>query len=111
MVPFKPLLSPEVQFQWTADMDKAFHQSKLEIIDAIKNGVEIFDPTRRTCLQPDWSKTGMGFFLSQKHCSCPSLSPGCCSTGWRITLAGSRFLRPAETRYAPIEGEALAIAW
>ena len=32
---------------------------------------------------------------------------------WKITLAGSRFLRPAEKRYAyaPIEGEALAIAW
>jgi len=26
-------------------------------------------------------------------------------------LAGSRFLKPAETRYAPVEGEALAIAW
>ncbi len=26
-------------------------------------------------------------------------------------LAGSRFNKPAETRYAPVEGEALAIAW
>ena len=26
-------------------------------------------------------------------------------------MAGSRFLKPAETRYAPVEGEALAIAW
>ena len=31
--------------------------------------------------------------------------PGCCEDGWRITLAGSRPLKPAETRYAPVEGE------
>ena len=37
--------------------------------------------------------------------------PGCCQHGWRITLAGSRYLKPAETRYAAVEGEALAIAW
>ena len=28
-----------------------------------------------------------------------------------MTLAGSRFLRDAEQRYAPIKGEALAVAW
>ena len=38
--------------------------------------------------------------------------PGCCPNGWKITLlAGSRFLKPAESKYAPVEGEALAIAW
>ena len=37
--------------------------------------------------------------------------PDCCTDGWRIVLAGSRFLQPAEERYAPIEGEALAVAW
>ena len=37
--------------------------------------------------------------------------PNCCQDGWKITLAGSRFLQDAEARYAPIEGEALAVAW
>ena len=37
--------------------------------------------------------------------------PDCCPNGWRITLAGSRFLQKAENNYAAIEGEALAIAW
>ena len=111
MTPFKQLLSSKAKFSWTKELDVAFTKSKIAIVDAIKEGVEIFDIRRRTCLRPDWSKTGIGFFLSQKHCNCSSSSPGCCNNGWRIVLAGSRFLRPAETRYAPVEGEALAIAW
>ena len=111
MEPFKRLLSAKTKFEWTADLDIAFQKSKDHVVNSIVKGVEIFDPQRYTCLRPDWSKTGIGFFLSQKHCSCPQLSPDCCDGGWRITLAGSRFLRPAERRYAPVEGEALAIAW
>jgi len=30
--------------------------------------------------------------------------------GWKITLVGSRFTHAAESRYAPVEGEALAVA-
>ncbi|VDI18048.1 Hypothetical predicted protein [Mytilus galloprovincialis] len=44
-----------------------------------------------------------------KHCSCKGSEPFCCNTGWRITLVGSRFTHPAESRYAPVEGEALAV--
>ena len=109
--PFKPFLSPKVKFKWTAELNDAFVSSKREIVHAIRNGVEIYDPARVTCLRPDWSQKGIGYFLSQKHCDCDSSVPGCCEHGWRITLAGSRFLKPAETRYAPVEGEALAIAW
>jgi hypothetical protein len=80
-------------------------------VDAIRRGVEIFDMFRLTCLRPDWSKRGIGYFLFQKHCNCPTGLPDCCQGGWRITLAGSRFLTAAEERYAAIEGEALAVAW
>ena len=64
-----------------------------------------------TCLRTDWSKEGLGYHLLQKTCSCAGALPLCCNDGWRITLAGSRFNNGAESRYAPIEGEALAIAW
>ena len=111
MAPFKPFLSPKRKFEWNDNLDKAFARSKDAIIDAIRHGVEIFDPTRRTCLRPDWSNRGIGYFLLQKHCACPSTLPDCCANGWRVTLAGSRFLSSAEQRYAPIEGEALAVAW
>ena len=73
--------------------------------------LNIFDPTKRTCIRPDWSRQGIGYFLSQKHCSCDSCLPDCCTYGWRITLAGSRLLTSAEQIYAPIEGEAFAVAW
>ena len=66
---------------------------------------------RCTCIRPDWSRHGIGYFLLQQHCGCTSGIPDCCSGGWRITLAGSRFLSSAEQHYAAIEGEALAVAW
>ena len=58
---------------------------------------------------PDWSKTRIGFFFLQKHCDCNQISPGCCKDGWKITFAGSQFLKPVESRYAPIKGEDLII--
>merc|ERR1712015_491475 len=109
--PFKPFLSPKTKFMWYDELNSAFEASKIEIVNAIKKGVEIYDLSRLTCLRPDWSQIGIGYFLSQKHCECDSTIPDCCENGWRITLAGTRFLKPAETRYAPVEGEALAIAW
>ena len=111
MALFKPFLSPKYRFFWSPVLDKAFNESKEVIVDAIRKGVEIFDLARPTCLRPDWSARGIGYFLLQKHCQCSSDKPNCCPNGWRITLAGSRFLSGAETRYAAVEGEALAIAW
>ena len=112
MAPFRPLLSPKTPFIWTPDLDDAFERSKEEIVKAIEHGVTIFDPARKTCLSTDWSKItpGIGYWLHQKYCECDSELPTCCQDGWKITLAGTRFLRGSEIRYAPIEGEALAIS-
>ena len=35
----------------------------------------------------------------------------CCDDGWKITVAGWRLLSKTEANYAPVEGEALAVAW
>ena len=98
MAPFKPFLSPRCQFTWSPELEKAFQTSKDAIVAAIHEGVEIFDMRRRTCLRPDWSRRGIGYFLLQQHCQCPSGTPDCCPEGWKITLAGSRFLSSAEQR-------------
>ena len=111
MAPFRKFLSPKVKFFWDQDLDDAFTRSKELIVKLIQKGVQIFDTKKPTCLRVDWSGRGIGYFLLQKHCSCPSELPDCCQDGWRVTLAGSRFLVGAEVRYAAIEGEALAIVW
>ena len=110
MAPFRRFLKPDTPFHWDEDMDSLFMESKLQIVHEIEHGVRIFDKTKPTCLTTDWSKTGVGFWLFQKHCSCIDIKPFCCRDGWRVTLVGSRFTHPAESRYAPIEGEALAVA-
>ncbi|KAK6182642.1 hypothetical protein SNE40_010282 [Patella caerulea] len=47
----------------------------------------------------------------QKYCTCASRTPACCPNGWKLCLVGSRFTHPVESRYAAIEGEALAVVY
>ena len=108
--PFRKFLSPKVPLEWNEELNAVFEYSKECIIDAIKEDVKIFDITRGTCLYTNWSIKGIGYFLSQQHCDCSSREFGCCLNEWRITLAGSRFLRDSEHNYAPVEGEGLAVA-
>lgn len=104
MAPFKPFLSLCCTLAWSAELEAAFQASKNVIVEAIREGVEISDIQRRTCRHPDWSNRGIGYFLFQQHCCCPSGLPDCYPEGWKITLAGSQFLSSAEQRYA-------AVAW
>ena len=110
MAPFRDLLKPSVKFEWTEQLDRAFQESKLEIVRMVENGVKMYDPELVTCLSSDFCKTGLGWILQQKICECEVVSPRCCNDGWRLVLAGGRFTIPAETRYSPTEGEALAVA-
>ena len=114
MEPFRELLKPPAQGKkvyWDENLSKLFQESKLVIVDAIKDGIKSFRMGEWTCLMPDFCKTGIGFLLTQKRCSCKEINPYCCSGGWQVVLAGSRFTKDAETRYPPVEGEALAVAW
>ena len=111
MQPFRHLLKPDTPFQWTPTLDALFEESKLAIVKEIEEGVRIYDKRKPTCLATDWSKTGIGFWLYQKHCQCASVKPQCCPTGWKVAMVGSRFTQPAESRYAPVEGEALAVTY
>ena len=112
MQPFRELVKSNSEFNWTQTLQDAFDDSKKQIVKLVEEGVSTFDVNRVTCLAPDWSKTGMGFLLLQKYCSCPlTKAPVCCPDGWHLVFAGSRFCNDAESRYTPIEGEAAAIAW
>ena len=97
------LLQPSTKFTWTTE-------HRIQADHQINQGVEIFEKDRPTCIATDWSKIGIGYWMFQKHCACPTRELFCCNDGWRITLVGSRFTHAAESRYAAIEGEALAVA-
>jgi len=111
MTPFRALLKSSAEFYWDENLQELFERAKKEIVERIKQGVEMFDINKTTCLATDWSKDGVGFFLMQKYCECQEIKPNCCTEGWRVTMAGSRFLRPNEEGWAPIEGEALAVVY
>ena len=104
MEPFKPFLRPRCKFSGSPQLEMAFQLSKDAIIRPIHEGVEIFDMNKRTYLRPDWSSCGIGYFLLQQHCSCPSGIPDCCP-GW-LTVPD-----PCRTILHAIKGEALAVAW
>ena len=110
MLPFRQLLKPGTPFHWNHTLNQLFKESKAVIASEIEKGVRIFDKSKPTCLATDWSKSGIGFWLFQKHCKCASKKPFCCPTGWKVALVGSLFTHPAESCYAPVEGEALAVA-
>merc|ERR1712121_214591 len=42
MAPFRELLKPATKFEWTPDLDKAFENSKTEIVRLVKAGVKMF---------------------------------------------------------------------
>ena len=107
MQPFRQLF----KFVWSNTLNDLFEESKRVIVSEIEEGVFIFDPAKPTCLTTDWANAGIGFWLFQKHCTCPGLKAFFCNDGWRITLVGSHFTHPPKSRYAPIEGGALAVTY
>ena len=107
MLPFRDLVKKNAVFTWNKNIEDAFNHSKEMIVNLVKDGISSFDTNRTTCLAPDWSKDGMGFLLLQKYCKCAlEKAPVCCPEGWKLKIAGNRFCTDAESRYAPIEGEA-----
>ena len=111
MLPFRNLLKAGAKFSWNDELDNLFQESKDVIINEIEEGVRIFDKNRTTCLATDWSREGIGYWLFQKHCNCQPTQLFCCHTGWKMCLVGSRFTHVAESRYHPVEGEALAVVY
>ena len=89
------------------ELQTAFETARDEIAAVVEKGVKPFQLGEQLCLVTDWSQTGMGYVLSQRHCTCQKLAPGCCKDGWVVVAVVSRFCTAAESRYAPIQGELL----
>ena len=99
---FRDLVKPTVKtWTWSATLRDEFQWAKQEIIRRIKEGVMTYNKDLRTCMSTDWSKCGIGFLVTQKHCSCPfEKAPRCCKDGFKIVFAGSKKCLDAESRYA-----------
>ena len=111
MAPFRELLRPSSDFYWDDRLQALFEEAREEVVKKVEKGVTMFEMDRVTCLAPDWSKEGVGFFMFQKYCGCEEIKMGCCKDGWHLVLAGSRFLKPNEKNWATGEGEALGVVY
>lgn len=103
-VPFRELLrTKDRKFYWDGTLNNLFEESKRNIVRKIEEGVKTFEMNRATCLSTDYSKTGIRYFLFQRHCQCPTEEgPNCSREHWKIILANSQFTKDAESRYSPI---------
>ena len=95
---------------WSSGLEDIFRGSRDVIVQEIERGVRIFDKTKLRCIATGWSNEGIGSWLFQKHCRCSPIRPFCCNDGWKIALVGCMFTHAAESRYAIIERETLAVA-
>ena len=92
------LLSSKNDVLWSPDHTDAFNKAK-EVLTTAPI-LEFYDVTQPTQLLTDASCLGLGFVLQQMH-----------HGEWKLVQAGSRFVTDAETRYAVIELQLLAVAW
>ena len=99
LTPLRPLLSTKNDFQWSDTHDQAFHTVKASL--TVAPMLSFFNMNKPTRLCTDASRQGLGFVLQQRDTS----------GTWTLVQAGSRFLTDAESRYAIIELEMLAVAW
>jgi hypothetical protein len=98
--PLSPLLKKNITCDWSADHENAFRAT--HSILAIVPDLAFYDQNHPTSLAVDDSLlNGIGFILKKQS----EFST------WHVVQAGSRFLRPPETRYAMIELECLAASW
>ena len=97
--PLRGLLGTKKEFVWLPEHTSAFENvKKLLVSPPVLGKFMIGAPT---VLQTDASRLhGLGFALLQQQ-----------EGVWRLIQCGSRFLQDAETRYAMVELEALAIYW
>ena len=83
MSPLRPLLSTKNDFMWTDGHEQAFAHAKISLIEAPT--LAFFDAKRKTRVNTDTSRTGLGFVLQQQA------DDG----SWALVQTGSRFLTDA----------------
>ena len=105
--PLRRLLKKGARFEWTAECQAAFETLKRDLVsDSVLRMPDVAQPF---VLTTDWSKLAVGAVLSQFQPENPD-DPASPRKEYVIAYA-SRALNPAESNYAPTEGECLALVW
>ena len=105
--PLRALLKKNAPFNWTDDCQKAFEQLNADLVS--DSCLRYPDLQRPFILTTDWSKLAVGAVLSQRQPADPN-DPDSEEREFVIAYA-SRGLTPAESHYAPTEGECLGLVW
>ncbi len=92
--PLRRLQSSKVEFAWTTEQDAAFRAIRLALVES--PGLAPFDPGAPVVVATDASHRGLGGVLMQHG---------------RPVVYVARSLTPAESRYAIIEKELLAVSF
>ena len=96
--PLRELLSSKNSWMWTTAQEEAFTKLKKEV--SSPRVLALYDVDAKTKVSADASAYGIGAVLMQQQ-----------QGVWRPVAFASRTLNEAETRYAQIEKEALALTW
>ena len=99
IAPLRPLLSTKNEFTWTMEHDQALEKAKECLTTAPV--LAFFNVAKPTRVCTDASRQGLGFVMQQQTAE----------GQWHLVQAASRCLTDAESRYAVIELELLAITW
>ena len=108
--PFRELLSPATPFYWDDTLGAAFAHAKSEI-KTIAEGSRYLTRDGKHACPLTGASTASVSPSDRNTAPCASNEPSCCYTGWKLTFASNRYTHNAEENYAPVEGEALAVAW
>ena len=76
----------------------------------LKMGAKTFEISQLTCPSMNYNKTGMSYFLFQKHYYCSGeANPSFGNSHWKIILGGSRSINYAVSCYSLVKDKALAL--
>ena len=105
--PLRALLEKSAVFTWTSECQAAFDGLKADLVSPQCLRMPVC--RRPFILTTDWSKVAVGAVLSQHQPIDPD-DPQSEEKQFVIAFA-SKGLTPAESNYAPTEGECLALVW
>ena len=110
-VVFVTISRPQNSIQLERETAGSFRDCKGRDCTSRGEGGEEFQVERLACPRHRLEQAGGRICVMAKEVQVHGGELGCCRDGWATVAVGSRFCTHAESRYAPIEGELLGLAW